>query len=494
MLVQDLLVHEGAENRVALLDKGRTFTYRQLQDLTAMYRDYLYSLGVRAHDHVAVFSRNSAEYIIASMAIASLGAVTVPINFQLRQREIAYILKDAEVKIILTYQHIDGLEEALEAFAYGGIVKQYDITFWKKVEVKAPALPADFSENEPCNIIYTSGTTGSPKGAVLSHKNLVRNAEQMQHQMHIAVTDNVLCVLPMYHCFAWTCAVLNPLFVGAQVTIIDSFTPKETLELIRNAKVTAMYAVPSICSLIARLGKKEDLETMRLVVSGGTTMPVQIAKDFMDKFGLSISEGYGLSETSPVVTMNPPNKTKIGSIGPLIEGVEARIVDEEGNDVKPGEPGELLVKGDNVMLGYWNLPEATAKALQDGWLHTGDVAKVDEDGYYYIVDRIKDLIISMGENIYPREIEELLYAYPGIVEASVIGVEDKLRGTAGCCFYCLEENSDFDIKALKKYLQQNLALYKIPREFHKIDSLPRTGTGKISKILLKKMYDEMKRK
>ena len=346
---------------------------------------------------------------------------------------------------------------------------------------EAPELPEDFDDNKPCVIIYTSGTTGNPKGAVLSHKNLVRNAEQMIH-MGCTAEHKVLCVLPMYHCFSWTCSVLYPLSKGAEVVILDSFTPKETIETIRTEKITDMYVVPSICSLLTKLATAEDMKTLRLVVSGGTTLPVQIANDFISKFGVEICEGYGLSEASPVVTMNPYGKPKVGSSGPIVPDIEARFVDSEGNDVPQGQEGELIIKGDNVMIGYWNMPEATKEAIdKDGWLHTGDIAKIDEDGYVFIVNRLKEMIISMGENIYPREVEEVIYKFPGIKDAAVIGVYDKLRGQAGACFYSMQEGEVMDIKALKHFLQKNLALYKIPREFHQLDELPRTSTGKIFK-------------
>ncbi|WP_278962759.1 class I adenylate-forming enzyme family protein, partial [Mitsuokella multacida] len=283
------------------------------------------------------------------------------------------------------------------------------------------------------------------------------------------------------HCFGWTCSVLYPLYCGAEVVILDSFTPKETISVIREEKINDLYIVPSICSLLTKLASKEDMASLRLVVSGGTTLPLQIEQDFMNKFGVDICEGYGLSETSPVVTMNPPEKPKVGSCGPVVPGIAWKLIDADGKEVPKGEAGEFIVKGDNIMLGYWNLPDATKNALRGGWLHTGDVARADEEGYIYIVDRLKDMIISMGENIYPREVEELIYQFPGISEAAVVGIDDKLRGQAGACFYSLHEGASINIRELKKFLQANLALYKIPREFHELQSLPRTSTGKIAK-------------
>ena len=230
------------------------------------------------------------------------------------------------------------------------------------------------------------------------------------------------------------------------------------------------------------------MKTLRFVMLGGTPLPLPIGEAFRTKFKIPIVEGYGLSEASPVVTMNAPEATRLGSVGPAIPNVRLRFVDAGGHDVPQGEPGELLVQGPNVMHGYLGDPDASAEALQDGWLHTGDVARIDEDGYVYIVDRIKDMIISMGENIYPREIEELVYAFPGIHEAAVIPIEDSLRGQAGCCYFSVQPGFSVDVRKLKKHLQQNLALFKIPREFRQIEKLPKTSTGKIAKKELKKLF------
>lgn len=484
MFVHDL-VHQGAASATAIVDHERRFTYQELADRVRACRNRLYEAGVREGDRVGLFSRNSAEYVFTYLGICSLGAIVVPINFQLSNREIAYIIKDAGIRDLVTYEPLN-LIDAMAQLRCGIRLVQHDIkTICRDKDgiEQAPVVGGGFNDERPCVIIYTSGTTGNPKGAVLSHKNLIENTRQMD-RMHTTSEHRVLCVLPMYHCFGWTCSVLNPLYCGAEVVILDSFTPKETIATIRDEGVTDMYIVPSICSLLTKLASTEDMKTLRLVVSGGTTLPLKIQQDFIGKFGVDICEGYGLSETSPVLTMNPPERPKVGSCGPIVDGVEWKIVGDDGERVADGEAGELVVKGPNIMLGYWNLPDVTLDAMRGGWFHTGDVARIDEDGYVYIVDRIKDMIISMGENIYPREVEELIYQFPGINEAAVIGIEDKLRGQAGACFYSLHEGAKVNVRELKKFLQANLALYKIPREFHEMDKLPRTSTGKIAKRLI----------
>ncbi|WP_462331510.1 class I adenylate-forming enzyme family protein [Schwartzia sp. (in: firmicutes)] len=490
MLVHEIL-RRGKDNDDAVYSQLGALTYRGLRVATENCRRRLYAMGVRRHSTVGIYSHNRAEYIAAYMAIASLGAVVVPINFQLSMRETAFILKNADSHFLLTDKPLT-LDAAINSQYYED-VQQLDIGACIEPTTlpPPPELPKDFGADEPVALIYTSGTTGEPKGAILSHKNIVMNTIDLQQVVHYTSSDNVLCVLPMYHCFAWTCAVMAGLYAGGTLSILDSFTPKKTIDITRALGVTIIVMVPSICSLITKLASTEDFKTLRFVMLGGTTLPEAIGSAFTTKFNIPIIEGYGLSEASPVVTMNPPEAPRATSVGPALPDVKVRIVDPEtGLDVPRGEVGELLVQGPNVMHGYWKRDDATAETLADGWLHTGDVARCDKDGYYYIVDRIKDMIISMGENIYPREIEELIYQFPGVREVAVIPIEDKLRGQAGCCYYTVQPDAEVDLRALKKYLQQNLALFKIPREFHEIEEMPKTATGKIAKKELKKLNKE----
>ena len=483
--VKNLLVHEiinrGRSEDLAVFDEGRRTTYAQLKQGIKKYRNRLYELGIRQGDRVGIFSRNSAEFIYAYFATASLGAINVPINFQLSPRETAYILQNAGVEHLLTNEPIQ-FDEPIN-------VTQHDIaTFADKDSPDAPDFPDNLDENAPCAIIYTSGTTGNPKGAVLSHKNLVHNAWQCS-VFKCSRECKSICVLPMYHCFGWTCIVLNSFYRGASVYVLRVFKPKDMIDMIREEGITDMIIVPSIFKLVTALAKPEDFKTIRFAMSGGTTLPDKIVQEFTKKFGLAVAEGYGLSEASPCVFLTTHGEERQGSCGKMLDGEEIRIVDENGNDVAPGEVGEVLVRGGQVMLEYWKNPQATAETIDaDGWLHTGDVGKVDADGYYYIVNRIKEMIISMGENIYPREVEEVVYKFKGIKDAAVIGVDDKLRGQVGACFFEVQDGATVDVRELKKFLQKNLALYKIPREFHQLDEIPRTSTGKISKRTILENY------
>lgn len=480
MLVHHLLSF-GEPDRLAVFDQGRSYTYRNLRALVRQCRNALYAQGIRQQTRVAIFSRKTVHYIVAYLALASLGAIAVPINSQLSQRETGFILRDSEAKILLTDTPFDWASQEATCDLEGSLRQLPLDGYLETPAPEAPSLPPSFTDQEPFIIIYTSGTTGNPKGALLSHDNVTCNAWQFQQVLRITEEDRVLAVLPLYHCFCLITALLNPLLVGASIYLYDSVNMKDLAHFIRDMGLTVLYLVPSLCSLLIRRGQPEDLDSVRYTVLGGTAMPLSLLRAFEAKYHQPIIEGYGLSEASPVVSVNPPERVKRGTIGLPLPGIQVKVVDPEGREMPQGSRGELLVKGPNVMLGYWHLPKATAAALEGGWLHTGDVAVEDADGYLRIVDRLKDMIISMGENIYPREIEELVYAYPGIDEAAVIGIPDKLRGQAGCCCYTIKEGETVDPKALKKCLQQNLAIYKVPRVFRQLEAMPHLATGKIAK-------------
>lgn len=467
-------------------DTGVKITYGQLVQTVELYAAYFYTMGIRQSDNVGLMSKNSPEYVYAYMALAKLGAVIVPINSHFIGREIAYIIQDAGIKHFVT-QQLEAIDEPLQKkYGYMQPVMQLVLSEISanctKIILSAPVKP-NITAASPCVIIYTSGTTGNPKGAVLSHNNLIANVRQVfeSHRIPLTSTDNTLVVLPMYHCFAWTCTVLGPLYEGASMTVVDTLNLKDMLRAIKDCKVTVLFAVPSIFNLFQTHAAAEDFKYIRMSVSGGATLPESVAQKYTAKFGHQIMEGYGLSEASPVVSVNRPEKVKIGSIGPVVPDITAVIMDESGNILPIGERGELVIKGPNVMLGYYNLPKETSETLREGWLHTGDVAYQDADGYFYIVDRIKDIVVINGENVYPREIEEILYTYPGIAEAAVIGLPDEKRENLVYAALALKEDASLDVKHLRAFLRQSLATFKVPKEFILFESLPKTSTGKISK-------------
>ena len=404
------------------------------------------------------------------------------------------MVKFEEVALYELAQEQNCLAEALQEIAYTGLI-QYDFVDMEEA-VEHEFINYEMHEDDNCTIIYTSGTTGKPKGAMLSHKNLVANTREFTTVITMSSEDIGLCVLPMYHCFAWTVSVSGPLFHGACIVIQETYIFKDTMGLITKHDVNFFAGVPTMIQLFFKGAEAEELANIRCFISGGAPLPQVLAEGFRKKFGKPVLEGYGLSEASPVVSVNPASKVKVGSIGPALPGVTVMIQDEDGQEMKRGEVGELCVSGDNVMLGYLNLPDETANALRGGWLHTGDLAYKDEDGYIFIVDRLKDMIISSGENIYPREIEEALYTHPLIEEAAVIGIPDKLRGQAVCTYIVLTEGADLDKKALRKYLMERLAVYKVPREFFFCAQLPKNSTGKILKTALREqaLIDMVSRK
>jgi long-chain acyl-CoA synthetase len=485
MLIHQLILR-GEDERIFCHGEN-AISYAQLRKEVARFRNYLHNAGVVRGENVGLLVRNSPAFVYAYMAITSLGAVVVPINYQLTAQEVAFIVKDARMKNLVIGTKMD-LAVPLKEYGYSSEVVQHEVSKISAYSPEggnpAPLLDAEISEDEPCTIIYTSGTTGNPKGAVLTHKNLVSDAECFSQAMPVYETDNILCILPLYHCLAWTCIISCSLLHKASVTILDTLVPKDVIEAINRFRVTVMYGVPSVYMLLMKNAQADQLAGMRLLMSGGASLPQQFAEDFQRKFGIAITEGYGLSEASPVVATNPQHRAKHLSIGKAIPGVEVKIVNPQGEELPTGQVGELVVRGPIVMKGYFNLPDATAQALRGGWLHTGDLAYLDEEQYIFIIDRLKDMIITHGENIYPREIEEILYKYPGISEAAVIGITDSHRGQVACAYVVMSEGQALDAKAVKSYLRERLAAYKIPRSIIQVDSLPKNQSGKIMKRLL----------
>lgn len=486
-----MLVHQIINNadsdQIAFLGLSN-ITYGDLQQKVTEYRNFFYQQGLRPGENVGLFSKNSVEFIYSYFAIVSLGAVVVPLNFQLVPREIAYIIQDANIKLLITMSELELVAE-LRSYDYTQQLTQLIIPNFIKtisnLDLPSAPVPTTFDANTLCTIIYTSGTTGHPKGAMLTHNNLVSNAQAFSLVCPHTVADRILCVLPMYHCFAWTVAVLTPLINGCSIKILESFNIRETITSIRDNKLTIIAGIPTMFRLFTQWATAEDFAHVRLFISGGSSLPQEISEQFSQKTGKQVVEGYGLSEASPVVSLNPVDHVKYCSVGRPLPGIAVRIIDSNNIDLPPGQTGELLVRGPNVMLGYYNLHEESTKTLQHGWLHTGDLAYIDEDGYIFIVDRLKDMIITSGENIYPREIEELLYTYPSVAEAAVIGVPDKLRGTAVRAYIVATEGHSLNKKLLQSYLQKKIAAYKMPREFIIVNTLPKSSTGKILKKVLR---------
>jgi long-chain acyl-CoA synthetase len=466
-------------------------TYAALEDASARLAGLLLEKGLEPGDRVGLMLPNVPQFPVAYYGILRAGGIVVPMNVLLKSREIAYYLEDSGARLLLAWS---GFGEEARAGA--------DEAGAELVEVEPAALAAmlakvdpaegiaDTAEDDTAVILYTSGTTGKPKGAELTHRNLTHNAEVTSRTTcMIAPGDVVLGSLPLFHSFGQTVAMNASLRVGACLTLVPKFDPVEALETMQRDRVTHFYGVPTMFgALLHHPGREEyDTSALRTCITGGASMPVEVLRGFEEAFGAIILEGYGLSETSPVSSSNHPGRErKPGSIGTPIEGVEMRVVDENDNPVAEGEVGEIVMRGENIMKGYWQQPDATAEAMRGGWFHSGDMARTDEDGYFYIVDRKKDLIIRGGYNVYPREVEEVLYEHPQIREAAVVGIPDEQWGEEIGAAVVLHEGEELSPEEISSYVKDRIAAYKYPRLVWFLDELPKGPTGKILKREIEK--------
>ena len=356
-------------------------------------------------------------------------------------------------------------------------------------EYEPREFDADVGPDDVAACLYTSGTTGRPKGALLTHDNLIFDTYSTIEHIQVGPDENYLCVLPLFHSFAQTVCMLLPIISGATITVVGQFRPDTVVKEISDKKVTIFAGVPTMYAAFLGAAKKlkdYDFSSLHLCFSGGAPMPVEVMKTFEQVYGIDIIEGNGPTETSPVAYANPKEGLrKPGSVGIPIPGVEVKIVDDQDVEVPRNEIGEICVCGRNVMKGYLNQPEATAEAIRGGWFHTGDLGKIDTDGYIYIVDRKKDMLIVGGLNVYPREVEEVIYQSPKVAEAAVIGKTDKLRGEVPKAYVVLKEGEEAQPREIILHCKEKLANYKVPKEVEFIEALPRTSTGKIDKKQLR---------
>lgn len=476
---------------IAIKFKDNTITYGELDKIVTSYANYFKRFGLKTGERVILSCINSPEFIYSYFGVVRNGGIIVPINLLLTMEEIAYLIKDSEAKIMIIHplilQKAKITKETIQnALNIDVIVLDEELN--KEISSMSNSQFEDFADmNAISTFLYTSGTTGKQKAAMLTHKNLVFNAEQCRLGLKGLPEDNYMCVLPMFHVFAFTACVLMPLWSGATVVIMESFQPKELIENLIKEKITVFMGVPAMYVVLLEAGKSNiGFPDLRLAVSGGAALPVEIFRQAKEILKLPIVEGYGLTEASPAVCFNPLDGVqKEGSIGLPLPYQQCKIVDNNNVEVPVGVVGELAVKGENVMLGYYKQEEETRKTLVDGWLLTGDMARMDDEGYIYIVDRKKDMVIVGGLNVYPREVEEVIYQYSKVKEAAVIGVDDKLRGEYVKAYVALKEGEECTSKELLRYLKERLASYKLPREIEFIPELPKNSTGKILKRLLK---------
>ena len=498
-------------HKIALFWGEREYPYSELWQQSVHVAEHLqHQLGVKAGDRVALWLKNCPEFVPCLFGILLTGATVVPINNFLKPDEVNYILGDAGIYVMITNHELGTHHRALEAARpHLKIFRVEEIdgedAHAKAEKRKARENPLHGSEyphgsrdalvhyslppihrDNLAAIIYTSGTTGRPKGAMLSHGNLLHNVESCRLVLKTVQLDRFAVLLPLFHSYMLTVGLLLPFLVGGSIVLVKSLHPvRNVLQEIIQRRATVLPAIPQFYRSMVNAPIDIQLP-LRMCVSGAAPLPAQVLKDFEAKFHIPLIEGYGLSEASPVVTKNPLDGTrKAGSIGLPIPHVEVSIQDHTGRLLGPNEIGEVCVRGGNVMVGYWKLPEETAKAIQHGWLMTGDIGYRDTDGYYYITDRKKDMLLVNGINVYPREIEEVLYQYSGIKEAAVIGKPDPRRGEQPIAFVAADDGVLIEEKVLQQFVRRKLADYKVPRKVVVLPALPRNAAGKILKTTLR---------
>ena len=459
-------------------------SYADLQDGARRVAALLKSKGIGPGDRVGLVLPNVPPFPVLFYGAVAVGAVVVPMNPLLKGREVKYYLEDSQAKLVFAWKDM-AAEAGKGAEAVG-------------IEC-VPIDPADFldllAQHEPDEevveredddtvvLLYTSGTTGQPKGAELTHANMISNAvTSAETLVELTEDDVVMGCLPLFHCFGLTCGLNAAVVKGACLTLVPRFDPVKALEVVGRDKVTVFEGVPTMYAAMLHVDDPAsyDVSSLRTCISGGSAMPVEVMKSFEKTFDCIVLEGYGLSETSPVASFNRPDlERKPGSIGVPVRGVEMKVVDDEGKDVEQGEVGEIAIRGENVMKGYWGKDDATKEAIPDGWFRSGDMAKQDEDGYFFIVDRKKDLIIRGGYNVYPREVEEALYEHEDVAEVAVIGIPDDHLGEEVGAAVALKKGAKVEGEELQAFAKERLAAYKYPRAVWIVEELPKGPTGKI---------------
>ena len=472
--------------RPAIVGGERIITYAVLDDLTARASRLLQMRGVREGDRVGVMFPNVPEFAISVYGALRAGAIAMPMNVMLKRREIAFQLRDSGARLLIARRDLGEEAEAGAREAGSECLLVDSEEFARQLDTVEPDHGLSPRGGADTGVIlYTSGTTGLPKGAELSHGNLASNAATFRDMLGLRSGDIVLGALPLFHSFGQTCGLHTAIVAGACLSLMPRFDARTALEIIERERVTVFEAVPTMYAALLNHPQHEKfgVSSLRLCVSGGAALPLGILRDFEAAFDCPILEGYGLTEASPVVSFNRPDRVrKPGSIGLPIHGVEMCLVDDRGREVSTGEVGEILVRGPNVMKGYWHQPDATAEVMAPGgWLRTGDLATRDGDGYYFIVDRKKDVIIRGGYNVYPREIEEVLHEHPAVIGDTLHRMVDPQLGEEVGAAVVLKPGSSATPGELRDFVRERVAAYKYPRLVWFVPDLPKGAQGKILK-------------
>ncbi|GAB6179515.1 long-chain-fatty-acid--CoA ligase [Desulfotomaculum defluvii] len=500
----------------AIIFQNHQLTYTELKERVDRIATALHGLGVKKGNRVAIMLPNCPQVVIAYYAVMRLGAIAVMVNPLYSERDLAYILKDSQAEILIFLDQLQpkvakvlpgttiktmistGVQEYLalgnDLNGLAGTSEEKEIISFEQLLVNSLPAPPEVNLDVQEDIVllqYTGGTTGIVKGAMLTHQNLAGNVMQTRYWLRECRDgqERFFCVLPFFHIFAMTTCMNLSVYLASTMILIPRLEAMNLLKQIAQYKPTVFQGVPSLyVAVIANPEvKKYDLSSIHICLSGGAPLPSEVQQKFEAVTGAKLVEGYGLTEASPVTHCNPLNNQKVdGSIGLPIPNTEIKIVDLETGkrELPPGEIGELCIRGPQVMRGYWNMPEETEKVLRDDWLFTGDIARLDERGFTYIVDRKKDLVISMGYNIYPREVEEVLYEHPKVKEAAVIGIKDRSRGEVLKAFIVLQEGQEAKKDEIIKFCRQHLTQYKVPKKVEFRTELPKSTVGKVLRRIL----------
>lgn len=502
-------------NKLAIVDGNHRYTYGEFADRVSQLKKGIKELGVEKGDRVGILMLNSFRYLELFYAVTAIGAVVVPLNVRLSVPELTFVLNDAGAKVLFLHREflpiLTQLKEQVESLQHyilaedkgiegegeGGTLAYEELLHDQTPE---PLRPDNITEEDIAGLFYTGGTTGRSKGVMLSHKNLVSNAYHASILLQYSEETSYLHAGPMFH-LADGASTFAVTLVGGTHVHIRMFHPKGVLEVLERDRPNSCLLVPTMLNMLVNYPEFDQFDTSSLtkILYGASPMPVEVLKTAAKKMPqLQFFQAYGMTEASPILTILPAKYHVIGgsekderrltSCGQSVIGVEVRCVDPEGRDVPPGEVGEIIARGPNIMKGYWNLPEETAAALRDGWYYSGDLATVDEDNFYYIVDRKKDMIITGGENVYSVEVENVLYTHPGILEAAVIGVPDEKWGEVVKAVVVKKPGKDVSEEDILNLCKQYLANYKVPKSIQFVDELPKSGAGKILKRHIRDQY------
>jgi long-chain acyl-CoA synthetase len=486
-------------DRQAIVFGERVLGYRDLEAAASRAAHALRALGVAQGDRVALYLPNVPEFAIAYLATLKLGAIAVSVNAMLVAEEVRYVLSDSGAKVVCTTAaqwpnvapllgSVPSLEHVVvcEGERAGDPARVHALA---ELVAAAPADPfraVDLDRDAPAAILYTSGTTGKQKGATLSHGNVVSNTASTRHAVKLEPADRLVLFLPLFHCFGQNFILNAGLAAGAAIVLHRRFELEPVVASIERERVTCFYGVPTIyIHLLAAGIARERLATVRFWFSAAAPLPAEVAARWREVHGRPIHEGYGLTETSPSACFNHEIEHRIGTVGSPIDNVEMKVFDDEDREVPAGARGEIVVRGPNVMLGYWNRPDETARGLRGGWFHTGDIGFVDEDGYFHVVDRQKDMINSAGFKIWPVDVEQVLYEHPAVKECAVIGAPDPVNGEVVAAFVTLQDGARATEDEVKAFCRQRMAAYKVPRKVYFQGDLPKSATGKLLKRVLR---------